>query len=249
MSEVKNFFAVSDTDESLKSKSGGKFGLNHGFITKIEFTDKAGKDESAVNAVDIWVLIGDREYRRRLYETTGPLYGANNTKVNPGEEGYDALYYDDMVQKMAVIKHSLRAVGVTEQQINTLIATLDPTKAAEGMKKLTELVPAGFQKQPIDVFLEYQWEIQEGQDRTYPELPKNMKGGAFLSPEVKPVGKWTEIRNDEGLHYVDDSGNKHAFTRNQTYMESKKAIQQGVGASQDVLANAATPTTAQKSTW
>ena len=40
MSELKNIFGVNDTDESLKGKSGGgKFGLNHGFVAKIEFTD------------------------------------------------------------------------------------------------------------------------------------------------------------------------------------------------------------------
>ena len=35
------FGAVNDTDESLKSKSGGKFGLNQGNITKIEVLTNA----------------------------------------------------------------------------------------------------------------------------------------------------------------------------------------------------------------
>ena len=47
-----------DNDESLKSKEGGKFGLNTAFITKFEYNDLAGKDETAVDAIDITVMIG-----------------------------------------------------------------------------------------------------------------------------------------------------------------------------------------------
>ncbi len=247
MSEVKNIFSVNDTDESLKSKSGGKFGLNHGFVSLIEFTDKAGKDKSDGNAVDVHVTIGDREYRRRLYETTGALFGKNNTKVNPGEEGYEELYFEDMGQKIAVIKHALKAVGVTQQAIDAVVATIDPSNIIAGIKSLLTLVPAGYQKKPVDAFLEYQWEISEGQDRTFPELPKNMKGGAFLVAEVKPVGKWSEVRTEDGLEYLDDSKNKHPFNRNKSFMESNKAIQQSIGA----VSNPSTPTaeTAKKSTW
>ena len=52
------FGAVNDEDESLKGKSGGgKFGLNHGNITKLEFTNTAGKDNGPGDAVDIWFQI------------------------------------------------------------------------------------------------------------------------------------------------------------------------------------------------
>lgn len=252
MSELKNIFGVNDTDESLKGKSGGgKFGLNHGFVAKIEFTDTAGKDNGPGNAVDIWVIIGEREYRRRLYETTGALFGPKNTKVEPGEDGYQDLFYTDMGQKIAVIKHALKAVGVTQVDIDKVTATLDPTKIAEGMKALVALAPAQYQKQPVDFFLEYQWEIAEDQDKTYPELPKNMKGGYFLIPTVKPVGTWKEVRDEKGLHYVDDAGNVHPFERDTAYMESNKGTQQGVGnaSAGATLANAAGATDAKKSTW
>lgn len=251
MSDIKNIFGVNDTDESLKGKSGGgKFGLNVGNVTKIEFLDNAGKDGAAANAVDIHVQIGDREYRRRLYETTGDLFGPKNTKVAPGEEGYDDLFYADMGQKIAVIKHTLKAVGVTDEQIAKVSATLDPTKIADGMKALVALAPAGFQTKPVDVFLEYQWEIAEDQDRTYPELPKNMKGGKFLIPSVTPVGKWTEVRDDKGLHYSDDTGNVHPFDRDANFMEGNKGTQQGVGANNAAANNLnASAESAKKSTW
>jgi len=244
------FGVVNDEDDSLKGKSGGgKFGLNTGNITKLEFTDKAGKDNGPGNAVDIWFQLGDREYRRRIYETTGDLFGKKNVKVAPGEEGYDALYKEDMTQKMAVINHALKAVGVTNEQIAKVLS-VPATDFSDWCTKILSLVPAEFQKKSVDAFLEYQWEIGEDQDRTYPELPKNMKGGAFLKPHVAPVGKWVEVRDDKGLHYVDDAGNRHPFDRDVSFMEGNKGTPQSVGAPSTGTAAFNSPaSTADKSTW
>lgn len=247
------FGVVNDEDDSLKSKAaGGKFGLNTGVISKLEFLSTAGKDNGPGNAVDIWFLLGEREYRRRIYETTGQLFGKKDVRLNPGEEGYDDLYRVDMTQKMAVINHALKAVGVTQEAISKVLAS-GATDFTDWCNKVLSLVPAGFQNKPVDAFLEYQWEIAEDQDKTYVELPKNMKGGAFLKSSVIPVGgTWTEVRNDKGLHYVDSAGNIHPFDRDIAFMESNKAIQQGVGApvansGAAALNNAAN--TADKSTW
>lgn len=257
------FGVVNDEDESLKGKSGGgKFGLNVGNLVKIEFLDDAGKDKSPGNAVDIWFKVGEREYRRRLYETTGELYGKKNTRVAPGEDGYAELYNADMTQKMAVINHAVKAVGVTGEQIAKVLAT-PATNFTEWCQKVLSLVPADFATKPVDGFLEYQWEIAEDQDRTYPELPKNMKGGAFLKPHVKPVGEWKEeltwttgtgddVENHEGLRYVDNGGNVHPFDRSKDFMESAKGTPQGVGAptkAGNALNNAVATDDAKKSTW
>ena len=54
MSENKvfNFGQVNDEDSSLQTKKGGKFGLNTNCkFSLIDFTDKAGKDETEGNAV------------------------------------------------------------------------------------------------------------------------------------------------------------------------------------------------------
>ena len=252
MSELKNIFGVNDTDGALKGKSsGGKFGLNQGTISKFEFIDTAGKDNGPGNAVDIWVKINERDYRRRLYETTGALFGPKNTKVEPGEDTYQDLFYADMGQKIAVIKHALKAVGITQANIDKISATLDPTKIGEGLKALVELVPAQYQNATVDCFLEYQWEIAEDQDKTFPELPKNMKGGYFLIPAIKPVGTWKEVRDEKGLHYIDDAGNTHLFERDTAYMESNKGTQQGAGSPSAgiVLSNTFSTNDAKKTTW
>lgn len=248
MSEIKNFFLVEDTDDSLKSKSAGKFGLNTGVnITKIEFLADGGKDGAPADAVDIWGQIGEKEYRRRLYVTTGDLYGPNNSKVSPGDEKYPALLAADMGQKVAVLKHVLKAVGVTAQAINQVSAGLSMDAIADGMKKLAELAPANYKTNSVDIFLEYQWDISEGATRKFVEIPKNMKGGAFACAAVKPVGKWNEVINEEGLHYKDDANNIHPIARSAEYMLSKKAIQEGEGA--ETPAAGGVQDTPKSTTW
>lgn len=246
MSEIKNVFGVEADDKSLQSKQGGVFGLNTGYLTKLAFIEEQ-KDDKSFKAVDLVSQIGDREYYQRFF-LNDSVYGPGNKLLNPGDEGYDAAFYENYSQVVAVIKHALGALGVTKEAINTALTGIDNTKLIEGMQKLVALVPAGYQNKPIDIFLEYQWNIPEGKDRTYLTLPKNMKGGEFLHAAVTPQGKWTEVKTEEGLHYVDDAGAKHPFEKNQAFMESNKAIQQGVGAAG--AGSAATPAqTAQKSTW
>lgn len=252
MAEVKNLWATDADDSSLQSKSGGKFGLNTGNITLFEYTDKAGKDSSEGHAVDIHFTVGDREYRRRLYFNVGGEVFAGDKRLKPGEEGYDDAFGADLVQKIALIKQALESVGVTKEAIAAVAATLSPDfkDTIENAKKMLSLVPADYTKKSVDGFLEYQWSIREGSDRTFLELPGNCKGGRVLVPAQAPVGKWTEVRSEEeGLHYVDDAGNKHPFSRNENYMKSNRAIPQGAGY-ENVNSSTVTPAqTAQKSTW
>lgn len=257
MSLFKKVIAVNDTDESLKSKVGGKFGLNQGvFITKFEFNANAGKDNTAANAVDIHIMVGEKEFRRRLYDDVGELIDRKGNKVKQGEEGYNDLYEASMSQKIAVVKHALKALNVQQPQIDALINSLpDSTTMAEGMAKLVTLVPAGFEKMPVDVFLEYQWNIAEDQDRTFLELPKNMKGGYFLCP-TQP-GIFVEERTEEGkLIYRNQNGLAHPFERDKNFMESNKANQQIAGQENAALAAAAgiapggqSAQTAKTGTW
>jgi len=251
---LKNIFAVNDTDESLKSKASGKFGLNQGFISKFEFITDGGINNGPANAVDIWFKVDEKEYRRRLYEDTGALFGKNNIKVYPGEVGYEDLYFDSMSQKIAVIKHCLKAVGVTQTQIDAVVATINPADIVAGIKSLVVLVPADFATKPVDIFLEYQWQISEGQDKTYLQIPKTMGGGYFTC--AAQVGIWLEKKAEDGsLTYVNQNGQVHPIMKDKKFMEGFKANQQieGKEASNNILAQAANMQpgngAAQKSTW
>lgn len=228
-----NFGSVNDTDDSLKSKTGGVFGLNSGaFFTNIAFNPTAGKDGAAANAVDIEIKVGDRQYNRRLYEVTDKLYGSKGDLLEapaPGQEAspeYAEAYKTEMTQRMAVVIHAIKAAGVTQEQIDKALATPVPTFAAWA-EIVTALVPANYTTTPIDIFLQYQWDIKDGNDKTYLELPKNMKGGRFLSSHVAPKGgAWEAVIDEAGMRYVDGEKNEHPFVKSDTFMQSPKAYQQ-----------------------
>lgn len=253
MSDIKNVLGDiwGAAPEDLQSKQSGVFGLNTGYLTKLEFNEKAGKDGTDGNAIDITVLIKDKEYFNRFF-INDSIYNNKNEMVGPADEGYIPAFKETYGQMGAVVKHALKSVGVTDAQFDAVprtavekIEDLVPAFIAD-VKNFIGLLPAEFQKKQIDVFLEYQWNIPEGKDRTYLTLPKNMKGGYFLLPHVEPVGgKWQEVRNAEGMHYVDGAGNKHGFEKGDGYMNSNKAIQQGAGATQTQANNNTTPPAAQ----
>ena len=248
--DFNQIFSTTDTDKALQGKASGNFGLNGPVnVTKLEYTNKAGKKDEAGqptegHAFDIHVQIKDRDYQLRIYDPTGSqMLDKNNNKVNPGEEGYDALFKADATQRVAVIKHAIKSVGVTDAQIDAIIPTV--TSFTDFFVKLGNLVPAQFQTKPVDAFLEYQWQPSEGQTMTYLQLPRNMKGGPFLIAHVP--GKFTENMVDGVLVYLDEAGNKHPFERNEGFMDSAKANQQG--GTNNTTKQAPAGQTAKSSTW
>jgi hypothetical protein len=239
-----------DNDESLKSKQGGQFGLNNAFITKFEYNPNAGADEALADAVDITVSIGEKEFRSRIYDITGDLFKGDN-KISESEPGYVELYNAEKKQREAVIVHVVKAFGVTEDQIRTALQNGNVTNFATWATAMCGTKGADFATKPVHVFVEYQWSIGEGNERTFLQLPKNMKGGRFLSPSIAPVGKWEAVSDGEGLRYVDAGKNEHPFSRSTNYMESKKAIQQIEGEEPGDLVGAAAAATGApaKSKW
>lgn len=240
-------------EEDLQTKASGSFGLNKGFLTKLEISEKNGEDGLPLApTIDIVVSIQGREYFGRFYMNT-EIYHDNNL-IGSSHEDYIKAFEDTYAQYGAVVRHALKAVGVTDQafaSITNLKQASTPEELVpvfiENLKMFLSLLPADFSSKPIDIFLEYQWQIKKDNTRTFLVLPQNMKGGAFLCPSMEPVGKWSEIRNDEGLHYIDGAGNKHRFTRDAGYMESPKSYQQIEG---EVTVPTTTPeSTATRSSW
>ncbi len=259
------FGNVNDNDESLKGKSGSvKFGLNSGKIVSIAYNPNAGENGSAADAVDIKIAIGEREMNHRVYDITRVYDSKGDQITDETSDEYIKRYNEEAVQNMAVIVHSVKAAGVTQAQLDVALAT-PKASFVEWMKAVTALVSPAMIGNSIDVFLEYQWKISENQNRTFLQLPKNMKGGRFMTPSIAPVGSWEEERqwtetkengqvdSHEGLRYVDKAGNVHPFTRSQNFMESPKANQQS---DQDEASGPARPVAGvsnsegqKKSTW
>lgn len=253
--QVINPFLVNDTDESLKSKTGGVFGLNAGVnIVEISYSDKA-KDGSESHSVVLSLQVGERQYKRYLFFNPGEKVFVKNVLSGPEVEGYAEVYMANLVQKIAVIKHTLKAVGVSAEQIDNVARTLNPNDIINGVKAFLTLVPADFKTRKVDAFLEYQYSIRKDNDETYLEYPENMKGGIFLCPSVTPTGTWNEVITEDGsLTYVDNAGGVHPFTRNSAYMESNRAKRQTKedqkkSGSNGFNASAGNPQQATRSTW
>ena len=231
MSENKvfNFSQVNDESASLQTKQGGKFGLNTNCkFSLIDFTDKAGKDNTEGNAVDIKILVGDKELGRRVFDPTGKaLYNKDNEQIAPDGEGYSELLEKELTQTTAMVLHAVKATGVTQDTINRAVATTNPSTWAAYVQVLISLLPSTYKQVDIDVFLNYQWNIPEGQKTTFLELPKNMKQGSWLATSV-PGAEWKEVKDDNGLIYVDKSGNKHKISRSASFMKGNFAKQQKI---------------------
>lgn len=216
------FGYVDDTDESLKTKASGTFGLNQGFVTKFEYNPNAGADGAAANAIDIHVMVKDREYRTRIYEVN-KVYNKDGeeipeTDVKEWTEAYNAKWK----QENAVIVHFLKVFRTDEEVKQAFSAPINDFKTFAEVAQ--SLMPDGFQSVPVDIFLEYQWNISDGQNRTFLQVPRNMKGGYFVVPAQ--TGTWKEEIIEGALVYKNESGQEHPFTRDKSYMESNKAIQQ-----------------------
>jgi len=214
---------VDDKDSSLQTTAGGNFGLNKAFITDFSLSTTAGRDNAPANAILIAVKVGDREYKHRIYEVTGSLLNGDSAPVEKGEEGYDALYKTKTMQDSAYVTHVIKALGFSDDQVKAAIGA--PSNFTEFATKVTTLAgaQATYSAKPVDVFLEYQWKISEGQTRTFLQLPKNLKGGFFLNVGTTPTGKWNEVRDNDGMVYKDDSGVTHPFVRNSNFMGGNKA--------------------------
>lgn len=246
MSDEKlGFGYYDDTSDDLKSKGGGKFGLNNpAYLTKFELNKNAGKDGALGDAIDITIQVVDKEYRERIYPVTR-VY-KDGEEMAETDAGYTTAYNSEWSQKNAVIIHILKCFR-TEDEIKQALA-VSLTTFTEFAEIVCGLVPTNANETPLDLFLEWQWNINDNQERTFLQLPKNMKGGYWVCKAVVPNGSWKEIRGDKGMKYIDANNAQHPFARDANFMDSNKANQQieGEEAANETLQGAAD---ASEGTW
>ena len=252
MNEEKIGFGFqSDEDASLKAKSGfGLFGLNTGVIQKFEYTpaikDETGKELSEQIAIEI--KSGESIYKQ-WWMPVNKVFGKDGGEINEGHSDYTKNYNEQMKHFKSVMTHYLK-IFISEDNLKAAFAA--PLNSFGDFAKLvcTLMAPAVAGAKPVDVFLQYQWKIKEGNTMTFLELPKNLKDGSFITAHMAPVGAWKEVRNAEGLSYVDDAGNVHRFKRSKSYLDSPKAVQQKEGQETSIGGSAMNAgTSATKSSW
>ena len=221
---------VSSSDKSLVTdgkKSTGVFGLNEGTITKFEYNPLGGKGGTEKDCLDVVITVGDKEFNTRFFDITRVYDKKGNLLTDEDSPEYIAFYNKEVTQLKATIQHIAGGFDIAEGVFEKLLKEANPSNFADYIKAVTNITKAKKKNDKIHVFLQYQWQIGQDNDRTFLELPKNMKGGRFIEPFVKPEGNWMETILDSGaLIYVDEAGNEHPFKRSAGFMDGNKANQQ-----------------------
>lgn len=212
-------YGYQDSGEVAAGAAGGNFGLNSGVnVTKFEFNPNAGKDGAAGEAIDLTVQIGDREFRKRFFPVSKVFSkgGGEITDTNSAE--YKEAYSKEVKLLNADLTSIVEAFVSPEQVREALNVPINSFKDfAQVLERLIKSVP-NWEKQPVDVFLQYQWKPTGDNDRTYLELPKNVKQGIYL---VRTLGEgFKEERTDTSLKYVNESGVTHPFKRGSWFVDS-----------------------------
>lgn len=199
---------------SDKVSGSRTFGLNTGRITNINWDI----NDNGVESINFEITIdGDSNPIRYKKFPVNKVY-SNNVELNPSDPAYATELEKQTKELTGVLTHFFK-VFVDEAEIEEAFEEKVET-FAEYCKILMNLLPKDYDKKPVDVFLQYQWNIASGKEKTYLEVPKNLKHGPFISSHIKPVGKWKKDTSNNALKYVDTEGNVHPFVRKEWFMKS-----------------------------
>lgn len=209
-------YGYKDSGELAPGKQGGKFGLNTGaHVTKFEYNPNSGKDGAAGDGLDFTVQIGEKEFKNRFFPIS-KVYKDNVELTNKNSPEYKEEFEKALGQFNAVISDIVKCF-VSEEELKAALAVPIPTfkDYANIVTRLVQSTP-NWQKKPVDVFLQYQWTPTGNNDRTFLELPKNVKHGIFIIPSEGEGFK--EVKTEDSVKYVKEDGTEHPFKRGSWFM-------------------------------
>lgn len=219
-------YGYQDSESVTPGKQGGKFGLNVGRITKFEYNPNAGKDGAEQDALDVTVQIGEREYMQRFFPIT-KVFGKEGGELT---DTTTEEYKEEHVKAVNMLNATLVSIVesfVSSEDVKTALASpiSNFKDFAQILERLVKSVP-NWDKQDVDVFLQYQWSPKGENDKTYLELPKNIKHGVYV---VRSQGTgFVEDRTDTHLKYVNSEGITHPFKRNEWFVQNAFANQKSL---------------------
>lgn len=222
-------YVYTDSNDVAPGKSGGRFGLNTGaFITKFEYNSNAGKEGAAADALDLTVQIGEKEFRHRFFPVT-KVFGKNGEITDTNSQEYKDEHKKVLDVFSAVLSDVVKCFVDVETLKAALATPISTFKVyAEILQRLVQSTP-NWQKQPVDVFLQYQYKPSGSNDKTYLELPNYSKTyhGLFIT---KSLGQgFIEDKTPTHLRYATAEGLEHPFKRGEWFMGSDFAKQTVVG--------------------
>ena len=225
---MSNMYGYQDSSEVTQGGGGGKFGLNQGFITNFSYNPNAGKDGAQQDAMDLTVQVGEREYRKRFFPVSKVFAKEGGELTDPNSEEYKEALAKEVKLLNADLTSIVECFVSSEDLKQALSAPISSfANFAQILERLVKSVP-GWGKKQLDVFLQYQWKPSGDNDKTYLELPKNVKHGVYLTVHQGPG--FVE-NGTSGLKYVNEAGTVHPIKRTQWFAESAYANQTDLGAS------------------
>ena len=242
-------YGYTDSNDVGPGKSGGKFGLNIGAnITKFEYNPNGGSGGAEQDCIDFTVQIGEKEFRHRYFPVS-KVYGKGGGEIT---DTNSEEYKEGLKKEVSLLNATLSDIVkcfVSEADLKTALAT--PIASfkdyAQILERLVKSTP-NWDKTNVDVFLQYQWQPSGENDKTYLELPKNVKHGTFIC-RTQGSG-YAEDRTPTHLRYVhSESGAVHPFRRNEWFVTSDFAKQTGVGATATPSAAPGTMATSGDQAW
>lgn len=239
MSETTTGAEYGYQDDNVK-QNPFDFGLNAGvtYLKDFKWIPNGGKDGAEQPALEIIFTINDTDKSYRKFPVIQG-FGKNQEKItDPSSKEFK----DAVMEFNATIVHILRAFA-DEITVQTALAK-KVNDFKDFCKMAAGVLPKEYSKKKLDIFLQYQWKMAEDRDRTYLDIPVNMKHGKWLCPAVP--GTWEEHKVEnpadsvrEALYYTNEKGEKHPFVRKGWFMNSNFASQQREDGATDTGASTA----------
>jgi len=230
--------------------SAFNFGLNPGkvFLIKFEWIPNGGQDGAEQEALDIVFNINGKDKSYRKFPII-KAFGKNNEEITDPS----APEFKEAVKDFnAIITHIAHAFVDNDTYKAGMSRPI--TSFKHFCETVKSLLPRDTPTRPLDIFMQYQWNISRGQTRTFLEIPTKMKNGAWLKPAQS--GNWEEHRldnpkdNDKALWYTNEKGEEHPIWRNGWFMKNKNSYKQEEASSNSQASTQSTSsnTTSQAST-
>jgi len=201
-------YGLVKSSEEFKGSGVWQFGLNQNVnMVKFEFNPNGGKDGAEANCLDVVFKKGEGETRFRIYEPD-VLY-KDNVQLDKNSEDYKTE-----LEKQTKIISAVLVSGVSD--FKSFVQKMET-----GIKKNPD-----WDKKNLDLFMQYSYNIRQGQNTTFLEVPnyRNAYHGLFIVPTIHTG--WKEVRTETSLTYVDDKGEQHPFKRGSWFLSSNFANRQ-----------------------
>lgn len=213
-------YGYQDSGELAPGKQGGVFGKNTGVVNKFEYNPNGGKDNAAQDCIDFTVQIGEFEYRKRFFPVSKVYSDGGGEITDTSSEEYKEEFAKT-VDRLNATLSDIVTCFVTEEQLKTALST-PISNFKDFAQILDSLVKSNpnWNKEEVDVFLQYSWAPANDKTVTYPGIPtdKSIKHGTWIC-KSKGTG-YKEVRTETSLKYINEAGEEHPFKRGKWFVES-----------------------------